>query len=559
MQQNLEFRSKTSGDASDWLTKQVEQQRKLVEESEAALQRYREQHGADALFTEQQNIVVQKLAALQTAVTNARTETIEKESVHRQLSAIQANGQSLDTVPAIASNPYIQGLKVDLTALQRQLVQASNELGERHPDFVKLQTAVQNAERKLQTEISNVVGAIRNDFEATQSRERELAGALERQKLEVQALNGKAIEYTALEREAKGNREVLDRLMQRSGEAILAHQLQSTNIRIVDWAQVPESPVLPRKERTMVMALVGSGALAMALIFMLEVFNTRVTSPEDVRRYLRISVLGVVPVLKPQNGHGSQLLGSEASFQYAELFQEIRTNLVSVPGPATGRTLLVTSAEPAEGKTVSAANLAVSLAGLKQRVLLIDADLRKPMLHEVFGEAQEPGLADVLTGKTPTCYFRRTKVFGLWLMPAGSVSQNPADLLGSETFSKLIDQFRRHFDWIVLDSPPVLAVTDPCLIARVASGVLLVVDCSHTTRDVAFDAVERLDAVGATLVGAVLNRVVLGRRGRSYLPYYRREYKTRSPLKGDSFSPTDVSAASSNRDQAGAAAPTLEV
>ena len=168
---------------------------------------------------------------------------------------------------------------------------------------------------------------------------------------------------------------------------------------------------------------------------------------------------------------------------------------------------------------MTAANLAVSLAGLKQRVLLIDADLRKPRLHEVFGEEQQPGLADVLTGKTTTHDFRKTKVSGLWLMPAGSASQNPADLLGSESFGQLIDNLRRHFDWIVIDSPPVLAVTDPCLIARVASGVLLVVDCQHTPREVALAAVERLEVVGANLVAAMLNRVVLDRRGNSYVQY----------------------------------------
>jgi capsular exopolysaccharide synthesis family protein len=563
VQQNLEFRSKMSGDASDWLAKQVAQQRKVVEHSETALQRYRSQHGADALFTdklgvEQQNIVVQKLAALQAAVTKARTDTIEKEALYRQLSATQAAQEPLDTLPTIASNLYIQGLKGELTTLQRQLVQASKELGDRHPEFIKLQGAVQNAEQKLQTEVSNVVGTIRNDFEATQSRERELTAALERQKSEVQALNGKAVDYTSLEREASSNREVLDKLLQRSSEATLARQLQTTNVRIVDLAGVPVAPVLPRTERIVAISLVASGTLALALVFVLEGFNTRVTSPEDVRRHLRIPVLGVVPEVKPQNGHLFLLLGGGAPARFAELFHGLRTNLLASPELATGRTLLVTSAEPAEGKTVSAANLAVSLAGLRQRVLLIDADLRRPRLHEVFGKELQPGLADVLRGTTTTCDFRKTRVPGLWLMPAGSPSQNPADLLGSEGFSKLIVYLREHFDWIVLDSPPVLAVTDPCLIARVASGVLLVVDCGHTAREVASAAVERLDAVGATLVGAMLNRVVLDRRSDSYLPYYHTEYKTYYPQQQDSFRPPEVPAASLNRASAAAEASTRE-
>ena len=545
LQRNLEFRSRTSGEASDWLKSQVGELRKLVEENEASLQRYRTEHGADALITdrlgaEQQNIVVQKLAALQAAETKARTETIERMAQYKQLAAAKANRESLDTVPAIASNSYIQGLKGELAALQRQLTQASNELGERHPEMIKLQAAVQNAERKLQTEISNAARAIENDFEAARSRERELVADLARQKLEVQTLNGKAAEYTALEREATSNREVLDRLLQRSRETALTSELQTTNIRIVDWAEAPMLPILPRKGRNMLIAFVGSGGLALALILVLEVFNTRLRSPQDVKQHLRIPVLGVVPRVKPQKGRASPLLGSAIPGQFDEMLQGLRTNLLLAPELEAGHTLLVTSSEPSEGKTTSAANIAVSLARLKQRVLLIDADLRKPQLHEVFGEDQQPGLADVLAGKTSHRDFRKTKVHGLWLMPAGSALTNPADLLGSARFSKLIEELRSHFDWIVLDSSPVLAVADPCVIARVASGVLLVVDCGRTPREVATAAVQRLEAVRAPLLGALLNRVVLGRRGESSLPSYHQHYKAYYPQHEDGFSPPEL-------------------
>jgi len=227
-----------------------------------------------------------------------------------------------------------------------------------------------------------------------------LVADLARQKLEVQSLNGKAVEYTALEREATSNREVLDRLLQRSRESALTRELQPTNIRVLDWADTPAFPILPRKARNVVIGLFGSGGLALALILLLEAFNTRLTSPEDVRQHLRIRVLGVVPRVKPQNGRASPLLGNEVPGQFAEMLRGVRTNLVLAPELGAGHTLLVTSSEPSEGKTTSAANIAVSLARLRQRVLLIDADLRKPRLHEMFGEDQKPGLADVLSGKT---------------------------------------------------------------------------------------------------------------------------------------------------------------
>jgi capsular exopolysaccharide synthesis family protein len=251
-------------------------------------------------------------------------------------------------------------------------------------------------------------------------------------------------------------------------------------------------------------------------------------------------VLGVVPNVKPQSGQASVFLGDGAPAQFSELIQALRTNLLMAPELVDGRTLLVTSAEPGEGKTVAVANIGVSLARLKQRVLLIDADMRRPRLHQLFGEDEQPGLANVLTGKTTPRDVRKTKIPGLWLMPTGSFPHNPADLLGSERFEKLIAYLRQQFDWIVIDSPPALAVTDAALISQVASGVLVVIDCSRTSREVASAAVERLEAVRAPLVGAMLNRVVFDDHDDSYLPYYHNESGTYYPEQDDTFSLPEV-------------------
>ena len=207
---------------------------------------------------------------------------------------------------------------------------------------------------------------------------------------------------------------------------------------------MPGRPSCPREQRNLTLGIAGStGVLAFALVFLLEILNTRVTSPEDIKRHLRMPVLGVAPQVKSQkNGHASLLLSEGAPPEFAELLQALRTNLLAAPELSAARTLLVTSSEPGEGKTLTAANLAVSLARLNQRVLLIDADLRRPRLHELFGEEHAPGLTDVLMGKGTARAFRKTKVSRLWLMPSGSAHRNPADLLGSERFSKLIDSLR---------------------------------------------------------------------------------------------------------------------
>jgi capsular exopolysaccharide synthesis family protein len=545
LQQSITFRSKMTDDASSWLTKQVSEQRALVDASEGALQQYRQEHGADALIRDelggqQQNVVVQKLGELQAAETEARNRTVEKQSAYKQLQAAQASRTPLDTIPAIATNPYILGLKGELTLLQRQMLQASQELGDAHPDMIKLSAAVQNSERKLQTEINLAAAAIRNEFEAAQERERVVSAALARQKVAVRELNGKAVKYTALEREARTNREVLDQLLQRSREAVLAKRLESTSVRIVDWAEVPDEPVFPRKARTMMIAFTGSSMFALALVFGLELFNTRIKSPADVKQHLRTRLIGVVPRVEAKAGSESPLLGYGAPAQFAELFRDLRTRLMSMPQLAERRTLLVTSSEPVEGKTMSAANVAVSLARLRQRVVLIDADLRHPRLHEVFGVDRGPGLANALTsGQMTGADFRRTKVPGLWLMPAGSSPQSPADLLGSPRFTRLVEDLRKQFDWVVIDSPPVLVVTDPCLIARAVSGVLLVVDSGRMSRETVTATIERLESVGAPLVGAILNNVEFDGND-SYLPYYHGAYHADDSSHQDDGPPLEL-------------------
>jgi succinoglycan biosynthesis transport protein ExoP len=544
LQQNLRLRSQTSGDASESLTKLVEEQKKRVAESESALQRFREQHRADALFTdqlgaEQQNIVVQQLGQLQAEVTKAQTETIAKEALYRQVVAANGEQAALEAIPAIASNAHIQGLKQELATSQRLLGQASKELGVLNPDLIKLQEGMQNTERRLRTEIFNLARAIQNDFEAARAREGAVARALNRQQAEVRTLNSKAAEYSAIEREATTNRDVLDKLQQREREASLAGALESGNVRIVEWAEVPTSPALPRKTRNLTVALVSGGTFALALVFGLQLFNTRVTSTDDVKRHLQIPVLGILPRVPALQG---LFLGNGTSAQFHELIQGIRTNLLMTRDLATGRVLLVTSAEPGEGKSMASANLAASFARLKQRVLLIDTDMRNPRLHEVLDETQQPGLSDVLVGKVTTPVFRKTKVPGVWLLPAGTPSRNPADLLGSQRLNELVQSVRPYFDWIVLDSPPVLAVTDPCLIAQAASAVLLVVDCGRTNREVASAALERLDAVNANVVGVVLNRAILEPDDDSYLPYYHRDYPTYDSQQEDTFSPPELPA-----------------
>jgi capsular exopolysaccharide synthesis family protein len=521
--QNLEFKFVSSKEASDWLGKQLDEQRKQVNASEQALQRYREQTDSVSL-EERQNIVVQKLGDLNAAVTRAKTERIQKEAAYSQIRTLQNNRTALDTLPAIVSNTFVQQLKSELAGLQRQQAQLSEKLGPRHPDMAKLALAIQNAEAKIQGEIGKVVQSMRNDYQQTLAQEQSLTEALEQQKRDALALNRTGIEYGALARDAASNRQIFESLMQRAKETGISGDLKTSNIRIVDAAETPRRPAAPNTANNLLLGLFGGATLAIGLAFFFEYLDDRIKNPDEMKQHLGLPFLGMVPALFDK-GIVNPLVNNGVPVDFAESFRAVRTNLMFSSAVDGARNLMVTSTGPSEGKTVVATNLAISLAQTGQRVLLIDADMRKPRVHSVFGTSQQPGLSNLLVGTAKASEsVHKTAVTGLWVMPSGAYPPNPAELLGSKRFKEFIGSLGQHFDWVVVDTPPVMVVTDAAVVAHLIAGVVFVVGADMTSRNAARHAVEQLDHARATFLGAVLNRVDLKHDAYYYSRYYRREY-----------------------------------
>jgi capsular exopolysaccharide synthesis family protein len=524
IEQNLEFKFLSSKEASDWLGARLTEQRSQVEVAEAALQQYRESNQSISL-DDRQNIVVQKLADLNAAVTKAKTDRIEKEALYNQLQGLQNDRAALDTFPAIQTNAFVQQLKVELADLQREHADLAQKLGDRHPDLIKAQASIDVAARRLEGEIEKVVQAVQNQFLAAQAQERSLTAALEGQKREALAMNRKAIEYGVLSRDVESTRQIYESLLQRAKETGVSTELRASNIRIVDPAEVPGSPFAPRTRRNLALAMFGGLLLAAALGFFFEYLDDRVKTPEEIKSRLGLPFLGLIPQIEPSTLHGNPLINNGVLAEFKEAFQVVQTNVLfssADPGP---RSVLVTSAVPAEGKTVVAANLALGLAQLGARVVLVDADMRRPSLHSVFGQPQEPGLSNVLVGNAPASEaVRNTKVAGLSLLTAGRIPPNPIELVAKQPFRDFLNSLTEQYDWVVVDSPPVMAVADASVLGRSTSGVVFVVGAEMTSRPTVLAAIERLEGARAHFLGAVLNRVDLRRNGYYYSRYYRREY-----------------------------------
>ncbi len=524
VEQNREFKSAIAKEAADWLADQLEGHRKQLQESQTTLQRYREQR-PDA-SGESAALGLRRLESLNASLMTARTERIQRETLHNQVRSLRGDQGAMDGLQFVQANEAVQDLKRELGMLQQQDLQLAPKFGEQHPERAKLRLAIQATEARLKGQMAAAIERVQNDYEAAVEQEQSLVQAVEVQKRESLASTGKRAEFDDLARAAATDQEIFATLLQRAKETGVTTGLVASNIRIVDRATAPQSPVSPNPRRNLLLALFGGSILALGLAFFRDYMDRAITTPEEVKASLGLPCLGLVPKLTGRKNVESPLLPDPhlpAIFQ--EAFRAVRTNVLFSSADEAVRTILVTSTGPGEGKTTVACNLAVSLAQTSRRVLLVDADMRKPRVHTMLGQSQGPGLSEAIGGGwTAAQCAVVTSVPNLWLVPAGAIPPNPSDLLSSERCRKFINTMAESFDWVIIDSPPVMAVTDASLIAHLASGVLFVVAAEQTKGPAAANALNQLDGANARFVGAVLNSVNFKRNSFYYGDHYSRKY-----------------------------------
>ena len=516
---NAESRRANLMSSITWLDQELERQRGRVETSERAMATYREQQNAMSL-QDSQNIVVARLNSLNDAVTKARTTLAQKESLYEQVKELTAV-EAADTIPAIQQNNYIQSLKSHVSDLERERANMAERYGERHPEIIKINASIRDSRRQLESEISKALDGIRNDYQTALAEERSLERSLDEQKGAVLTLSRKNVSYTVLEREAQSNRQVYESLLQRQKELQVLASSRGNNVRLVDEAEVPRAPFVPDIKRSLVMATLAGLALALALVGGLTYLDDTVKTPEDVAQKLQVPFLGMVPKVTGAKA----LLSNDVPHTFGEAFRSLRTALAFSNGATSGRVIVVTSSQPLEGKTTTASNLAIALALGGEKVLLVDADLRRPNLHRTLGIDNSIGLSHLLTDQASARdAIRMCSTPNLWVMTAGRVPPNPSELLASDRMKALLSPTHGWFDWVIVDTPPVLAVTDAVILAPLAAGVAFVIRSEMTPRRHVRRALETLMTGQPKLHGVVLNGVDLERNKYYYSRYYGYEH-----------------------------------
>jgi polysaccharide biosynthesis transport protein len=520
--QNRRSHYQSTTEATAWLTDQLDELRIKVKNSEDARLEYEKKNQIWEL-DDKQNITTQRLADVNRQLTETQTEVMKKQALYEF-----ARSGDADFVQ-IRESGSVQELIKKRADTYAQYADTLNQYGPNFPKAQRLQAQLKELDENVGKEKKAVVLRLESDYHEARQREELLRRTLDQQKAETNQMSERMVQYNMLKRDAEGNKALYDGLLTKLKEAGISSALQSSNIRVVDPAMIPSYPSRPAKARNVLLAfLVGLvGGIGLALLR--EYMDNTVKTPDDVERLARLPSLAVVPTFSDSNSNGrrGRLFPSIAAnghqkpvelvaqhlpkSQMSEAFRALRTSLLLSQADHPPQVILVTSALPREGKTTAAANLAVTLAQLGDRTLLIDADLRKPGIGRLLdlGNGKYAGLSSYLAGVSSLdlVTIQHPAIPNLSAIPTGPLPPNSADLLSSHKLADAIVELRTKFKFIVIDTPPIMAATDAVVLSVQADGVLLVVRSGETPKEAFTRARDLLLSVKCHLLGVVLNAV----------------------------------------------------
>ena len=521
VEQNFRSKYDATIQASNWLSSELEELRIKVEKSENARLAY-ERANQIWQIDEKQDISVSKLSDLSKAVTGAQTDVAEKEALYRM-----AMSGNIDALPVAHGNEVITELRKRKSEVDEQYAEALNQYGPNFPKVLRIASQQKEVDADLDRARKTLMESIQQEYNTARNHVQLLQEALDKQKTEANDQAEKLVQYHILQHDAESNKQLYDGLLQKLKEASITAGLRSNNIRVVDPALAPASPSRPQKARNILLAVLMGLVGGVGLALFREYLDNTVKSPDDVEALTGLPSLAVVPSLPGLNATTGRLsrLAREAGAgsrvellsyvqpksQISEAFRALRTSLLLSQADHPPQVILVTSALPREGKTTAAVNLAVTLAQLGDRTLVVDSDLRKPGIRRALNLTigKDVGLSSYLAGVTSLeeATIQHPTITNLSALTTGPVPPSPADLLSSHRMREAIAELRRRFKFIVIDSPPVMAATDAVILSALTDGVLLVVRSGETPKEAFTRTRDLLAAVKCRLLGVVLNAV----------------------------------------------------
>ncbi len=532
---SVEMRYEATQQASEFLNEQIASLRSELSAKEREIQRYGEEK--ELLYlNDRESSVVSKFGDLNSALTQAQIERIKTESLYLEL-----RGLEVDSLPQYINNPVIQNLKTEYNQMLNSYQEKLKTFKPSYPEMVSLSAKIDSMRNQLIDEIQKAVKAAESDYRAALKEENKLQGLLNEQRKDVIQMNNNAILYNSLRIEIENKRNLLNSLLARQNETLVSARLKglkSSNIKIIDTALVPGAPYYPNKSRSLMLALLLGLFMGAGMAFLIDYVDSTIKEPEEAERLVELPSLGVIPFvskdgMKRGNAYTSYTYGTEEQkeplkIEYFEMinhiypklsvsenYRTLRTSILFSHAGSVPQVICYTSAFPQEGKTATLVNTAVSFAQLNKKVLMIDADMRKPRLHKVFDLSITNGLSSYLTGKIDLDQVvKETKLENMFVITSGPHPPNPVELIDTPKMKELLDAVRGRFDFIFIDTPPVLAVVDSAIVSSIADGTVFIVKIGKTTRKAYINSIKALDKVKANIIGVVYNEMKV--KGRGY-------------------------------------------
>jgi polysaccharide biosynthesis transport protein len=547
--QNLDDALSSTSSAADWLHGQLDKLKVDLEDNEMALHDYKANKNLlSVAFDDQSNMLRGEMKQINEALTSVQTKREELAARVAEFQKLSADDPTNLPASELLSSPLLTQVRERYNeAIRDREALLGAGKGENHPEVMAATNRIAAARASLLAEVKNVQGALSRDLAVLNREDSGLNSMFERAKRQAMGLNLLEIEYNRLQRSKDNTEKLYSLVLEKSKESDLTRMLRVNNIRVLDRPLMPMKPLRPRVPLNIAVGIAFGALLGVLAALARAALDTTLKVPADLETDLGVTPLGLIPVATHENaspygrrrrrpsdlalGTAELVVHEQPMSGVAEAARAIRTNLLFMAPDVPFRTLLVTSANPSEGKTTVACSIAIAMAQADQRVLIIDCDLRRPRIHRIFKKASDRGVTTAILDETgDSDEVMDTGIPNLCVMPSGPIPPNPAELFHSDRFRQLLQRMAKRFDRIVIDSPPAIVVTDAVVLSTMVDATVFVGRASSTRKDAARHALRSLQDVGARIAGAVLNAVDLSRheyQSANYY-YYRKGYYNES-------------------------------
>jgi succinoglycan biosynthesis transport protein ExoP len=504
--------------ATDWLNDQLVELKQKVESSERAVEQYRKTHELLEVSKEV-GLSQQQMSEVNSQLIIARAQRAEAEAKYQQVEAIAKSGRDIDSVAEVLNSSLISSLRQQESEVQRKYSEMLVEFGQRHPRMIQMQAELEDIQAKVRSEVKKVAAGLRNSMDVARAREGSLSSSLRQMESKTSGSNQAEVQLHALEREATANKALFETFLGRFKETASTQGIAQADARVISFAEIPLGASYPKRNLLLMSSVVGALLFGVFLVFILEMLNPGVRSPEQIQDLFNMSTLGIVPKIVDANALPHEYLLTKPQSSLAEAVNTLRISLSLLNPDAEVKSLLVTSSVPGEGKSTLAVLIARHSACAGQRVVLVDTDLRRPTIEKMFKfKDRKLGLTDLLMQHDLSIndVLVDDPETGMKILTGGkSAFINPVDLFASQRMKSIVNDLRERFDLVILDSAPIMAVPDTRILAGLVDKTIFVLNWDSTPKKVVHGALHLLNKDGhSNIAGVVLQKVNLQQYGR---------------------------------------------